>query len=58
MEGIAGLLRSLPLRSFWSGAFFSRVEDLKLLEVCKHALAWRTKQGRILTKDLVLDTHP
>lgn len=58
MEGTAGLIRSLPLRSLWSSAFFSIVEDLKMLEVYNNAIAWRTKQGRLLTKDLLLDTDP
>lgn len=53
VEGIAGVYEEPSFRSLWSSAFFSII-DMKMLDIYNNALAWRTKQGRILTKYLVL----
>lgn len=54
MEEIVGVYEEPSFRSLWSAALFSIIEDMKMLDICNNALAWRTKQGRILTKYLVL----
>lgn len=53
VEGIAGVYEEPSFRSLCSSPFFSII-DMKMLDIYNNALAWRTKQGRILTKYLVL----
>lgn len=56
LEGTVGITRSLPPGNLWASAF-SAMEDMKMLEVYTNALYLRPKQGRILSRSLVLSIN-